>query len=370
MVLPLQDLFINNYSTLIANDAIVPMDLTVKKLMQDFSQLEQQTSKPKYQQLIDFVIDSIENGRLARGQQLPSINEVAHTLGIARMTVTKAYDDLRERGLVTSHHGKGFYISSTDTRSQLNIFVLFDSLTPYKEALYDAFVATLGEEISVNIFFHHHNFKVFENLILNHLGHYNYYVVMPHFNQDVSDVLKQIPKEKLLILDIDVPDFGEDYAILYQDFRQNIYNGLVEAFPLLQKYQTLSLVLSSKSFQYTPVGIIKGFKDFCEKYQIPNEIIADLEEEEHLQKDHAYIVFRENDLVRFINWSNKKGWKLGRDIGLLSYDDTPIKEILAEGISVISNDFELMGQKAAAMILERSKGRFINQCSFIRRNSL
>lgn len=95
-----------------------------------------------------------------------------------------------------------------------------------------------------------------------------------------------------------------------------------------------------------------------------------MEEEEHLQKDHAYLVFRENDLVRFINWSNKKSWKLGRDIGLISYDDTPIKEILAEGISVISNDFHQMGLRAAEMITERQKGRFINYCSFIKRNSL
>ncbi|WP_026994697.1 GntR family transcriptional regulator [Flectobacillus major] len=338
--------------------------------MKDFILIDSQSSKPKYQQLIEFIIDSIENGNLARGQQLPSINEVAQTFGMARMTVTKAYDELRERGLVTSHHGKGFYVNSTDTRSQLNVFVLFDSLTPYKEILYDALVAALGESVTVNIFFHHHNIKVFDNLILNNLGHYNFYVIMPHFNQDVSEILSQIPKEKLLILDIDVPSFGDEYAILYQDFEQNIYQGLSEAKDLIMKYQTLSLVLSSKSFQYTPVGIINGFKKFCTEYGIAFEIIPDLEEEEHLQKDHAYLVFRENDLVRFINWSNKKSWKLGRDIGLISYDDTPIKEILAEGISVISNDFHQMGLRAAEMITERQKGRFINYCSFIKRNSL
>lgn len=338
--------------------------------MKDFALIDSQSSKPKYQQLIEYIIDSIESGKLDRGQQLPSINEVAQNFGMARMTVTKAYDELRERGLVTSHHGKGFYVNSTDTRSQMNIFVLFDALTPYKEILYDAIVEGLGEDVNVNIFFHHHNIKVFENLILNNLGHYNFYVVMPHFNQDVSEILKQIPKEKLLLLDIDVPSFGEDFALLYQDFEHNVYQGLSEAQSLVQKYQTLSLVLSSKSFQYTPVGIINGFKKYCLENQIPFEIIPDLEEEEHLQKDHAYLVFRENDLVRFINWSNKKGWKLGKDIGLISYDDTPIKEILAEGISVISNDFQAMGKRAAEMILTKQRGRIVNQCSFIKRKSL
>ena len=328
------------------------------------------SSKPKFQQLIEYIITSIEDGSFVRGQRLPSINEVSESSGIARMTVAKAYDELRALGLVTSHHGKGFYVASTDTRTQLNIFVLFDALTPYKETLYDNLIANLGEGININFFFHHHNLKVFENLLLNNLGHYNFYVVIPHFKEDVSKILQNIPKEKLLILDIDTPKLGDDYAILYQDFEKNIYQGLSDAVILIKKYQTLSLVLSSRSFQFTPIGIINGFEKFCKANEISYEIISNLEEEEHLQKDHAYLVFRENDLVRFINWSNKKGWKLGEDIGLISYDDTPIKEILAEGISVISNDFALMGKRAAEMILSHEKGRFINESRFIERKSL
>lgn len=328
------------------------------------------SSKPKFQQLIEYIIASIENGTLVRGQRLPSINEVSDSSGIARMTVAKAYDELRALGLVTSHHGKGFYVSSTDTRNQLNIFVLFDALTPYKEILYDNLIANLGEGVQINIFFHHHNLKVFENLLLNNLGQYNFYVVMPHFIEDVTKIIQNIPKEKLLILDIDTPKLSNDYAILYQDFEKNIYQGLLEAILLIKKYQTLTLVLSSKNFQFTPIGIINGFEKFCKENKISYEIISNLEEEEHLQKDHAYLVFRENDLVRFINWSSKKSWKLGEDIGLISYDDTPIKEILAEGISVISNDFALMGRRAAEMILSREKGRFVNKSRFIERKSL
>lgn len=328
------------------------------------------SSKPKFQQLIDFIVNEIENGSLVLGQRLPSINEVSATTGIARMTVAKAYDELRELGIVTSHHGKGFYVASTDTRSQMNIFVLFDALTPYKEILYENLIKELGNDINVTIFFHHHNIKVFENAILNNVGAYNFYVIMPHFYQDVTLILQEIPKEKLLILDIDVPKFENDYAILHQDFEQNIYQGLVEAELLIKKYKSLTLILSSKNFQYTPVGIIKGFERFCNEKTINCEIVSNLEEEEHFQKNHAYLLFRENDLVRAINWSNKMGLKIGEDIGLISYDDTPIKEILSEGISVISNDFALMGKRAAEMILSKEKGRFVNESRFIQRKSL
>lgn len=47
-----------------------------------------------------------------------------------------------------------------------------------------------------------------------------------------------------------------------------------------------------------------------------------------------------------------------------------LKEIISEGISVISNNFSAMGKKAAEMILNKEKGRFANECYFEDRNSL
>ena len=73
-------------------------------------QFDPNSNKPKYQQLIDGIVQAIDLGELERGKQLPSINAVASEFSMARMTVTKAYDELRERGLITSHHGKGFYV--------------------------------------------------------------------------------------------------------------------------------------------------------------------------------------------------------------------------------------------------------------------
>jgi DNA-binding transcriptional regulator YhcF (GntR family) len=337
--------------------------------MKEIIRIDPHSIKPKYQQLIDSIIASIENNTLSRNELLPSINEVSKTHHMARMTVAKAYEELRQRGIIDARHGKGFFVTSTDTRAELRIFALFDSLTPYKEILYDALSEALGRQVSINIYFHHHNLQVFENLILDNLGHYNYYLVMPHFNQDVSHILQQIPKEKLLILDIDVPSFGHEYAVIYQDFEQNMFQGLMQGRHLIQRYDSLSLVLSSKSFQYTPIGLINGFLRFCEREGIAHDIIPDMEQDQ-LEKGHAYIVFREKDVVTFLNWANQHNWKLGQDIGLISYDDTPIKEILAEGITVISNNFKEMGLRAAEMILQKKRGKFISPYSFVERKSL
>ena len=327
-------------------------------------------NKPKYQQFIDSIIDAIDSGKFERGKQLPSINVVANEFNMARMTVTKAYDELRERGLITSHHGKGFYVASTDTRSNLHVFILMDALTPYKETLLDSILNYLGDGVTHSLFFHYHDIQVFENLIINNLGKFNHYIILPHFNINVSKIISKIPKDKLLILDIDVKEFSNDYSILYQNFERNMYNGLHTCLEKINKYEALNLVLSQKSFQYTPKGIIKGFTKFCEENKVPHDIIPDLEAEYDLKKNQAFIVFREFDLIKMINWATKKQWKFGKDIGVLSYDDTPLKEIISEGISVISNDFSLMGKRAAEMILNKEKGRFSNDYYFEDRKSL
>jgi DNA-binding transcriptional regulator YhcF (GntR family) len=333
-------------------------------------QFDPHSNKPKYQLLIDSIVDAIDSGQLERGKQLPSINVVANEFGMARMTVTKAYDELRERGLINSHHGKGFYVASTDTRSALNIFILMDALTPYKEILLENILESLGEGTTHTLFFHYHDIKLFENLINDNLGKYNHYIILPHFNMSVSNILSKIPKDKLLILDIDVKEFGLESTILFQNFESNIYNGLAECKAKIKKYNSLNLVLSSKSFQYTPNGIINGFTQFCTDNGINYDIIPDLEEDVDIKENEAYIVFREFDLIKMINWCTKRNWKFGKEIGVISYDDTPLKEIISEGISVISNDFALMGKRAAQMILEKTKGRFSNEYYFTDRNSL
>ncbi len=333
-------------------------------------QFDPNSNKPKYQQLIDGIVQAIDLGELERGKQLPSINAVANEFSMARMTVTKAYDELRERGLITSHHGKGFYVSSTDTRSAMHVFILMDALTPYKEILLDSILDNLGPDVTHSLFFHYHDIKLFESLIKDNIGKFNHYIVLPHFNISVAKILAKIPKEKLLVLDIDVKEFGSDYSILYQNFEQNMFLGLTESLSKIKNYSSLNLVLSSKSFQYTPQGIINGFTMFCEKHDINYDIIPDLDEEYDVAKNNAYIVFREFDLIKMINWCTKKKWKFGKEIGVISYDDTPLKEIISEGISVISNDFYLMGKRAAEMILNKEKGRFSNEYYFIDRNSI
>jgi DNA-binding transcriptional MocR family regulator len=56
------------------------------------------------------VVDLIEGGTLAAGDQAPSIRRLSRELGVSISTVVKAYGELERRGLVESRPQSGFYV--------------------------------------------------------------------------------------------------------------------------------------------------------------------------------------------------------------------------------------------------------------------
>jgi len=336
--------------------------------MQD-SVIDQLANQPKYQQLIESVVNGIEQGTLVLGQQLPSISEWASGQGVAKVTVAKAYEELRARGLVRSQHGKGFYVAGTNVRTTLNVLVIFDTLNAYKETLYDALKAALPADAGLSVFFHHYNPTVFETLITNNLGRYNAYVLMPHFEGDVSAVISLIPADRLLMLDHTLSSLPGDYSAVYQNFEQDMYQALVDAFERLQRYRSLTLVKSKDKFQFIPAATLAGFQRFGEEFNYPCRIV-DAYSDSIVQPGEAFLFFADQDLVSFLKQVDRMDLVLGQQVGLLSYDDTPMKEILAGGISVISTDFAQMGKTAGQLLTQRRREKISNPGGLILRNSL
>jgi DNA-binding LacI/PurR family transcriptional regulator len=91
---------------------------------------------------------------------------------------------------------------------------------------------------------------------------------------------------------------------------------------------------------------------------------------EKLQPGEAYIVAEDTDLVRLIKNCRNEKLKVGKDVGIISYNETPLKEILLGGISVISTDHSKMGETAARLILENREEKIRNPFSLIMRKSL
>lgn len=67
---------------------------------------------PRYLDLAERIRMLVGDGRLLSGTVLPSERELGTTLGLSRTTVTRAYDVLRDRGIVVSRRGSGTVVQA------------------------------------------------------------------------------------------------------------------------------------------------------------------------------------------------------------------------------------------------------------------
>ncbi len=75
-------------------------------------QLNPHSGEPIYRQIVEAIKFQIASGRLAEGEQLPSVRAMAGDLKINMRTVVKAYDELSHAGVVVLQHGKGAFVTA------------------------------------------------------------------------------------------------------------------------------------------------------------------------------------------------------------------------------------------------------------------
>jgi len=330
-----------------------------------YIQIDDTLGVPKYRQIINSIYAAISNGNLKLGDKIPSLNQICVEFELSRDTVMVAFNELKAKGIIKSIPGKGYYINSIEIKLDHKIFVLFDELNAFKEDLYTSFLNSLDAKSSVDIYFHHFNYQVFKDLISESVGNYTSYVIMPATFDYTADVIGRLPKDKVYILDRLKEDLL-DYPVVYQDFEQDVYDALCNGSDLLQKYNKLIMIFPGGK---EPEGRMIGFQRFCNEKGIQSEIIRNVVNKE-MQIGEAYFVPSDRNLVRLVKMAGEKNLQLGKDVGIVSFNDTVLKEIVAGGITTISTDFQLMGQTLARMIQEKSSEKIRNQSALIRRNSL
>ena len=333
---------------------------------------------PKYKQVVDSVLENILQGNLAIGSKIPSINEISESCYLSRDTVEKAYSQLKERKIIVSVKGKGYYVAKTDPVAQRTVLFLINKLSSYKMMIYNSFVLSMGNDTHVDLHIYHCDQTAFLHLIEKSIGYYDYYVIMPHFKDShlhhvnctpkVVTALHHIPEDRLILLDNILPTTKKEVAAVYQDFGTDIYEALQEGISKLRKYDKLLLVYPDRLVYPYPREIVTGFRKFCVVHGFDFEVLDEIYEDMDLQQRDVYITVEEMDLVNLVKQVRDQGLVMGQDMGIISYNDTPLKELL--GITVISTDFRTMGETAAYMILKNKHERVKNAFRFIDRNSV
>lgn len=313
------------------------------------------SATPKYQQLADSVINGIHDQRFKVGDLLPSINEFSTHLEISRDTVEKAYKYLKSKEIISSTPGKGYFIAINEVKKGLRIAFLLNKLSEHKKIVYDSFAHEIGEYAALDLFVYNSDISYLKSLLLNLTKSYDYYVLFPHFKEGsdkAADVInKYISSDKLLLLSKLISDVKGDFPAVYENHEADIYLSLKAALKSLQKYSKLKLVFPDRS-DY-PKAIIKGFYKFCQEYNIEHLLVSNLKSEK-IESGTCYINLAERDLVVLIEGSIKKKLIVGKDVGIISYNETPLKKFILNGITTVSTDFDFMGRAAARLIKEKS----------------
>jgi DNA-binding transcriptional regulator YhcF (GntR family) len=320
---------------------------------------------PKYKQIIDSIEKAIVEEKLKKDDKLPSINKVCMAFSLSRDTVLQAYEELKKRGIIYAILGKGYYVKSTEISIKQKIFLLFDELNIFKEDLYNSFLENIGRNVQVDIFFHHFNVKVFQKLIADANGNYTKYIIMPTHLIEAPAIIKTLPVTEVYILDQTNVEL-KAYPSVHQNFVKDMYNGLQKAKVKLMQYQKLILIYPG--FR-EPLGMKIGFENFCADFGFDFEIITEFNDR-NISLGEVYIIPNDRHLVQVIEKSKRQDLKLGLDFGIISYNDTPLKKVVENGITTISTHFETMGKMVAQMILANKNEQVENKCALIVRKSL
>lgn len=340
--------------------------------------IDEDSRIPKYRQIVESIIENISTGKLKIDEKIPSINKLSEEFYLSRDTVEKAYNILKERNIITSVMGKGYYVTRTPLISRVNILFLVNKLSSYKMRIYNSFVQTLDANAHTDLHIYHCDETLFLNLLNKSLNSYDYFVVMPHFKttalrhisftDEVIKALDSIPKHKLIILDNNLIDLKGEFSIVYQDFEDDIYLALKDGLEKISRYQKLVLVYPEKAVYPYPRRIMHGFRKFAVESKIAFEVISEVYEDIVLESGDLFITIAESDLVNLVKQIRDNGMVMGKDIGVISYNETPLKDLL--GITVITTDFHEMGRSAAEIIQQKKISKVRNPFRFIDRESV
>lgn len=325
--------------------------------------------EPKYKTIVHFVEDRIRQGELKLGDHIPSVNAFRIRFGLSRSSIFLAMQELKSRGIIEAEPAVGYFVISDNIQVEEKVLLLFNELNAFKEELYTTILEEIGNKAKVEIMFHHYDRHVFETLLRDAEGRFTSYVLMPGKFRGLAPVLDRI-QGKVFLLDHYQDDICTLFPGVRQDFEQDTYDALLQGLDAIGKYHTLALVQRDVK---EPEERYKGIRRFCEEFGFGSLLVPTITGSA-LHKGTLYLTPSDGELAAIIKKADARHLEIGSDIGVISFNDTPLKEVLCGGITTLSTDFCQMGRTLSALVVGRHTGNgasaIRNPWMLIRRRSL
>jgi len=334
------------------------------RIFQEIKKLVDTPSYSKHDRFVQGVINAINKNIVVKDEMLPSVNKMIKEVGFSRETIVKGYKDLINRGIVESKNRLGYFVGSDNTGKIMNVALLMYNLDTFEEQFYRNFRHELGQNVTLNTYFHHGDIEIFETILLQVRGKYSMYVIAPIPHQKTKELLEMIPRNKLLMFDRYEPLDG-DFNHITQEFGQSSYQIFSKLAAKIRQFDEFVFYHSPNSLD--PKEIVESFKQFIKDFNIKGRI-----EKEYkpgtVEKGKVYFTLDNFALWQIIRDCKSKKLNPGKDVGVLSSNDEPAKEII--GITTFSADFSTMGKMAGAAVLNKKKIQLTVPMILSERNTL
>ncbi|ACU63068.1 regulatory protein GntR HTH [Chitinophaga pinensis DSM 2588] len=339
----------------------------MKTIFEKIQELDEVPSYSKHERFVEGIVNAINDRIICVGDALPSVNSMISGLGFARETVIKGYRELQNRGLIEAKNRLGYFVADDNTKQSLKVALLMYTIDTFQEQFYRSFRNELGAGVHLDVFFHHGNIEVFETMFsLVKNRHYGMYVISPIHHPRTRELLNTIPRQKLLMFDRYEPLEG-DFNYVVQEFEQSSYHIFEELADVIKQFDKMVFFHNPDSL--FPPEIVRSFRNFTQEHGIKGEVLREYEPGS-VEKGVVYYVNENAELWNLLRDCNARKIEPGKDIGILSHNDEPVKELVGNGITTYSVSFSEMGKRAAQAVLSREPVHQVLPTNLIRRNSL
>lgn len=325
---------------------------------------------PRYRQLVSSIVSAVEQRVLQPGDLLPSINEVCFNYDISKGTVTKAYKELQQQGVIVSSPGKASRIALQPSGARLPVLVLLQAVCERKQQWLAAFTAALESEASVEVRIANCPFADLQEL-LERSGHrYRYCVLWAEgpFDEAFERWTRTNPlKDKLVVVQrCNRPVPVGLFAQVNCSEKKGFTAALEEQQFRLQRYQRFVFVQAGNSLD--SAQHCQSIREFCAAHHF--SFAARPAEEPAIEKQAVYVCSNEEAMVSLVKKIKTSGLSIGRDVGVVALFESPLMGFLENGITTLSPDYPVVGEHLASLLLQGKRGRLTVPFRTVVRRSL
>lgn len=293
---------------------------------------------PKYRQVILAISRDIRRAVLTPGDKIPSINEASSECYLSRDTVEKAYKELSRRGIIRSIPGKGFFVSETVFDNPLKILLVFDKLDESRWKLFNELNECLGNA-ELTMMSYEHNYRMLNLSLEEHKDDFDFFIVIPHFfayQEDLTRAFSAIAPERLIVLTHAVAGLDDQTSQFTFDRKVEWQKALSSISDKASAFSRF-LLFFPDDFRF-PQEIYEAVEAFCTSVNMPFKSLSEFDAKK-IKSGDLILCLEDETLSDVVAFAAKHQWEPGKDLGIISFEDDPMKDLMGGGITTVGYNY-------------------------------